>query len=68
MGFEIRKKKKFKRGKEFAMRMKKVYEKAKVVLKKSQEEIRKYTNRKKSKVVEYRVGNWVLFSIKDLKF
>ena len=53
MGFEIRKKKKFKRVKEFAMRMKKVYKKAKVVLKKSQEEIRKYTNRKKSKLEEY---------------
>jgi len=57
MGFEIRKKKKFKRVKEFAMRMKKVYKKAKVVLKKSQEKIRKYTNRKKSKLEEYRVGN-----------
>jgi len=54
IGFEIRKKGKF--------------EKAKAVLRKSQEEMRKYTDRKRSKPEEYRVGDWVFLSTKDLKF
>ena len=68
MGFEIRKKKKFKKAKEFAKRIKEVYKEAKIALRKSQKEIRKYANRKKSKPEEYKVGNWVLLSTKDLKF
>jgi len=68
MGFEIRKKKKFEKAEEFARRMKEVHKKAEVVLKKSQEKMRKYTDRKRSKVEEYRVGDWVLLSIKDLKY
>jgi len=68
IGFEMRKKEKFEKAEEFAIRIKKVYEKAKATLKKSQEEMRKYTNREKSKVEEYKVGNWVLLSTKDLKY
>ena len=30
--------------------------------------MRKYADRKRSKPEEYRVGNWVLLSTKDLKF
>ena len=68
MGFEMRKKGKFEKVAEFATRIKKVHKKAEVVLRKSQEEIRKYTDRKRSKVKEYKVGDWVLLSIKDLKY
>jgi len=50
MRFEMRKKGKFEKAEEFATRMKKVHEEAEVVLKKSQEELRKYTDRKRSKV------------------
>jgi len=57
MGFEIRKKKKFEKAEEFARRMKEVHKKAEAVLKKSQEKMRKYTDRKRSKVEEYRVGD-----------
>jgi len=57
MGFELRKKGKFEKVKEFVMRMKEVHEKAEAALKKSQEEMRKYTDRKRSKVKEYKVGN-----------
>ena len=67
MGFEIRKKGKFERVEEFAKRMKEVHEEVEAVLRKSQEEIRKYANRKRSKPEEYRVGDWVLLSTKDLK-
>jgi len=58
--YKIRKKRKFEKAEEFATRIKKVYEKAKVVLRKSQEEIQKYANRKKSKPEEYKVEDWVL--------
>ena len=41
MGFEMRKKGKFEKVEEFATRMKEMHEKAKVALKKSQEEMKK---------------------------
>jgi len=68
MGFELRKKGRFERAEEFATRMKEVHEEAEAALKKSQEEIRKYANRKKSEVEKYRVDDWVLLSIKYLKY
>ena len=60
MGFEMRKKGKFEKTEEFTTRIKKVHEKAKATLRKSQKEIQKYTNRKKSKPEEYKVEDWVL--------
>jgi len=68
MGFELRKKGRFERVKKFATRMKEVHKEAEMALKKSQEEMRKYANRKRSEVEEYRVDNWVLLSTKDLKY
>ena len=68
MGFEMRKKGKFEKAAEFATRIKKVHKKAEVVLRKSQEKIRKYTDRKRSELKEYKVGDWILLSIKDLKY
>ena len=67
-GFKIRKKGKFKKAEEFATRIKEVYKEAEVALKKSQEEMRKYADRKWSKIGEYKVGDWVLLSMKDLKY
>jgi len=46
--------------------MKKIYKETKVVLKKSQEEIKKYADRNRKKVVEYKVGDRVLLSTKEL--
>ena len=46
--------------------MKKKYEKAKVVLKKLQKKMKKYTDRNKKKAVKYKVGDKVLLSIKKL--
>ena len=57
IGFKMRKKGKFEKVEEFMIRMKEVHEKAEAALKKSQEEMRKYTDRKRSKVKEYKVGN-----------
>jgi len=68
MGFEMRKKGKFEKAEEFATRMKEVHKEAEVALRKSQKEIRKYANRKRSKVEECKVGDWILLSTKDLKY
>jgi len=48
--------------------MKEVQEEAQAALRKSQEEVKQYTDRKRSDTEEYYVGEWVLLSIKDLKF
>jgi len=37
--------------------MKEIYEKAKVALKKSQEEMKKYVDRNRKEVVKYKVGD-----------
>jgi len=66
IGFEIRKKRKYAKAEEFVKEMKEIHEKAKVVLKKLQKEMKKYANRNKKKSVEYKVGDIVLLSIKDL--
>ena len=49
-------------------RIKEVYKETEVALRKSQKKIRKYTNRKRREAEEYRVEDWVLLSIKDLKY
>ena len=68
IGFKMRKKGKFKKTEKFAMRIKEVHKEVKVALRKSQEEIRKYADRKRSKVKEYQVGDQILLSTKDLKY
>jgi len=57
MGFEMRKKEKFEKTEEFATRMKEVHEEAEMMLKKSQEEMKKYADRKRTEVEEYQVGD-----------
>ena len=66
MDFEIRKKRKHVKVKEFVKEIKKIYKKAKAVLKKSQKEIKKYVDRNRKETVEYKVGDKVLLSMKDL--
>ena len=68
MGFEIRKKGKHVKVEKFVKKMKKIHEKVKVVLKKSQEEMKKYVNRNRNRkeAVEYKVRDKVLLSMKDL--
>ena len=48
--------------------MKEIQGEAKAALGKAQEEIRKYTDRKREEVDEYKVGDLVILSIKDLKY
>jgi len=68
MGFEIRKKGKYERAEKFVAKMKKIQKKAKVVLRKAQEEMKKYADKKRTEVNEYKIGDLVMLSTKDLKY
>jgi len=68
IGFEGRKKRKYAEAEKFVKKMKEIQEKAKVALGKAQEDMKKYADRKRSEVVEYKVGDLVMLSTKDLKY
>jgi len=68
MGFKGRRKGKYEAAGKFVEKMKKIQEEAKAVLGKVQEEMRKFVDRKRGKGEEYRVGDLVLLSTKDLKW
>jgi len=68
MGFKMRRKGKYKGVEKFVIKMKEVQEKAKAALGKAQEEMKKYTDRKRAEVDEYKVGDLVMLSTKDLKY
>jgi len=68
MGFELRKKGRFEGAERFAKRMEKVQGEAKAALAKAQEEMKWYADRKRGEAVEYKVGDLVLLSTKDLKW
>ena len=68
MGFEMRRKGKYKGVEKFVTKIKEIQEKAKAVLEKAQEEMNKYADRKRGEVDEYRVGDLVMLSTKDLKY
>jgi len=68
MGFKLRKKRKYEGAERLAEKMKKVQEKAKTVLQKAQEDMKRYADRERGKVKEYRVSNLVLLSTKNLKY
>ena len=68
MGFKGRKKGKYKGAKKFIEKMKEIQEEARVVLGKVQEKIKKYADRKRGEVDNYKVGDLVMLSTKDLKY
>ena len=68
MGFEGRKKRKYKRVERFIEKMKEIQEEAKAALGKAQEEIKKYVDRKRGEVDDYKVGDLVILSTKNLKY
>jgi len=68
IGFETRRKGKYEGAEKFVMKMKKIQEEAKAVLGKAQKEMKKYTDRKRAEVNEYKVGDLVMLSTKDLKY
>jgi len=68
MEFKERRKEKYEAAEKFVERMRKIQEKVKAALGKVQEEMKKFANRKRREEEEYRVGDLVLLSMKDLKW
>jgi len=68
IGFEDRKKRKYQGAEKFIEKMKEIQKEAKVMLGKAQEEMKKYTDRKRGEVDNYKVGDLVMLSTKDLKY
>jgi len=68
MGFEGKKKGKYMGAEKFVEKMKEIQEEAKAALGKAQEDMKKYANRRGSEVDEYKVGDLVMLSTKDLKY
>jgi len=67
MGFEGRRKGKYEVAGKFVEKIKKIQKEAKAALGKAQEEIKKFADRKRGEGEEYKVGDLVLLSTKDLK-
>jgi len=68
MGFEGKKKGKYMGAEKFVEKMKEIQEETKAALGKAQEDMKKYANRRGSEVDEYKVGDLVMLSTKDLKY
>jgi len=68
MGFKGKKKKKYERAEKFVEKIKEIQKEVKAVLGKVQEEMKKYMDRKKGEVDDYRVEDLVMLSTKDLKY
>ena len=68
MGFEVRKRGKYEGVEKFVAKMKEIQGEAKVALGKAQEEMRKYTDRKREEVDKYKVEDLVMLSTKNLKY
>ena len=73
MGFEGRKKGKYAGAEKFIEKMKEIQEEtkaalAKAALGKAQADMKKYADKKRSDIEEYKVGDLVILSTKDLKY
>jgi len=68
MGFKGRRKGRYEAAGKFVERIKKIQEEAKAALEKAQGEMKKYANRRQREEEEYRIGDLVLLSMKDLKW
>ena len=68
MGGDIRRKGKVESVTEFAQKIKKVQEEAEAALRKTQEEMKRYANRGRKEMEEWKKGDRVLLSTKDLVF
>ena len=68
MGGNIRKREKIEKVMEFVKRIKKVYEEAGAALKKVQEDMKKQADRGRKETEDWKKGNRVMLSTKDLVF
>jgi len=67
MGFEGKRKGKYEAAGKFIEKIKKIQEEAKAALGKAQEKMKKFGDRRRGEGEEYKVGDLVLLSTKDLK-
>jgi len=68
MGFKMRKKGKYAGAEKFIEKIKEIQEEAKAVLGKVQADMKKYADKKRLNIEEYKVGDLVMLSTKDLKY
>ena len=68
MGGDIRKKEKVENAMEFVERMKRVHEEAGAAMKKMQEEMKRYADRGRKEMEEWKKGDRVMLSMRDLVF
>jgi len=68
MGFEGKRRRKFEVVGKFVEKMKKIQKVARAALGKVQKEMKRYADKKQEKAEEYKIGNLVLLSTKDLKW
>jgi len=68
MGGDIRKKRKVESVTEFVEKMKKVHKEAGIILRKTQEEMKQYVDRNRRETEEWKKGDRVMLSTKDLVF
>jgi len=68
MGGDIRKREKVEKATEFVERMKKVHEEARAALKKAQEDMKKQADKGRKETEDWKKGDRVLLSTKDLVF
>ena len=68
MGFEVKKREKYKGAEKFVAKIKEIQGEAKAALGKAQEEMRKYIDRKREEVDKYKVEDLVMLSTKNLKY
>ena len=67
MGFEGRWKRRYKAAEKFIERIKEIQKKVKAILKKAQEKMKQYADRKRREEDEYQKRDLVMLSTKDLK-
>jgi len=68
MGFKGRKKGKYAGAEKFIEKIKEIQEEVKMALGKAQADMKKYADKKRSDIEEYKVGDLVMLSTKDLKY
>jgi len=68
IGFKERKKGKYKGAEKFIKKIKEIQKEAKGTLGKAQEKMKRYADKKRVEVNNYRVENLVMLSTKDLKY
>jgi len=68
MGFEMRKKGKYKGVYKFVEKIKGIQKEVKAALGKAQEEMKRHTDRKRVEKNKYKVEDLVMLSTKDLKY